>query len=190
MTRDGETIGGMDKDSDKNLIDAVAAGDVAAMKMMVSRKLPRLLALATRMLGDPVEAEDVAQETFLRIWKHAGRWKPGEAKFDTWIYRVALNLCYDRLRKNREDLTAELPDCPDTSTLGVSDFAIADVTGRDVEQALQAIAPRQREAIILIYYQDMSNKEAADVMQITVEALESLLARGRRSLQSKLGRTS
>jgi RNA polymerase sigma factor (sigma-70 family) len=66
---------------------------------MVARKLPRLLALATRMLGDRDEASDVAQEAFIRIWKQASRWKRGQARFDTWLHRVALNLCYDRLRR-------------------------------------------------------------------------------------------
>jgi len=88
----------MVSDPDADLVADVAAGDVRAMQALVTAKLPRIMALATRMLGDPAEAEDIAQETFLRIWKHAGTWRQGRAKFDTWIHRVALNLCYDRLR--------------------------------------------------------------------------------------------
>src|SRR5437879_6324297 len=84
---------------------------------MVARKLPRLLALAARMLGDRAEAEDVAQDAFLRLWRQAPHWRRGEARVDTWLHRVALNLCYDRLRARREivsdDDLPELHDQPD-----------------------------------------------------------------------------
>jgi RNA polymerase sigma-70 factor (ECF subfamily) len=156
------------------------------MRAIVARKLPRYLALATRMLGDPAEAEDVAQETFLRIWKHAGGWRQGRARFDTWAHRVAMNLCYDRLRKRRDVLMAEPPDQMDDGPLPDAGLTGAEADGRRVERALQAIAPRQREAIVLVYYQDLSNQEAASVMQVSVDALESLLSRGRRSLQTIL----
>lgn len=176
-------------DRDDQLLDGIAAGDVSSMQAMVIRKLPRLLALATRMLGDPTEAEDVAQETFLRIWKHAGHWQRENAKFDTWIHRVALNLCYDRLNKRKAHATVEQAECPDEKSYEIAALPQG-LTGSDVERALQAIAPRQREAIILVYYQDMSNRDAADAMDITVDALESLLSRGRRALETILGEPS
>ncbi len=173
-------------DPDTELVKGVAAGDAGAMRTMVERKLPRLLALANRMLADPIEAEDVVQETFLRIWKHAGGWRQGRARFDTWAYRVAINLCYDRLRKRRDVLMAEPPEQMDEAPLPDAGLTGREAESRRVDKALQGLAPRQREAIILVYYQDLSNKEAADLMQISVDALESLLARGRRSLQNIL----
>lgn len=176
----------MTPDPDADLVTAVAAGDAAAMRAMVTKKLPRLLALATRMLGDAAEAEDVAQETFLRIWKQAGTWRQGRARFDTWAHRVALNLCYDALRKRRDVLVAEPPEQADDAPLPDDGVAGREAESRRVERALQTIAPRQREAIILVYYQDMSNIEAAEVMQVSVDALESLLSRGRRALQAIL----
>ena len=88
-------------DSDDELLSRVAAGDPAAARALVARKLPRLLSLAGRMLSDRSEAEDVAQEAFVRVWKQAPKWRPGAARFDTWLHRVALNLCYDRLRRRR-----------------------------------------------------------------------------------------
>jgi DNA-directed RNA polymerase specialized sigma24 family protein len=106
-----------ERDPDAELVARVGEQDPAAVRTLVSRKLPRLLALATRMLGDRMEAEDVAQEAFVRIWKQAPHWKEGEARFDTWIHRVALNLCYDRLRGRREDPVAELPDEADPQAL-------------------------------------------------------------------------
>ncbi|MBP2547644.1 RNA polymerase sigma-70 factor (ECF subfamily) [Neorhizobium galegae] len=176
----------MNPDPDADLVKAVASGDAAAMRAMVQKKLPRLLALASRMLGDAAEAEDVAQETFLRIWKQAGSWRQGRARFDTWAHRVALNLCYDALRKRRDVLVAEPPEQIDDAPLPDDGVVGREAESRRVERALQAIAPRQREAIILVYYQEMSNIEAAEVMQVSVDALESLLSRGRRALQAIL----
>lgn len=173
-------------DPDEELLSRVAGGDPAASRALVARKLPRLMSLAGRMLGDPAEAEDVAQEAFLRIWKQAPKWRPGEARFDTWLHRVALNLCYDRLRRRRELAFAEPPDRPDEGP-GPDRGLEASDTGRRVSAALQALPDRQREAIVLCHYQELGNIEAAAVMGVSVEALESLLGRGRRALRAALG---
>lgn len=174
-----------ERDPDAELVARVGEQDPVAVRTLVSRKLPRLLALATRMLGDRMEAEDVAQETFVRIWKQAPHWKEGEARFDTWIHRVALNLCYDRLRGRREDPVAELPDEADPQAL--PDLQLdARVRDQRVRAALATLPARQREALVLNYYQELSNIEAAALMGITVDALESLLARARRSLRAQL----
>ena len=98
-----------ERDPDAELVAGVGRQEPAAVRTLVARKLPRLLALATRMLGDRMEAEDVAQEAFMRIWKQAPTWREGEARVDTWLHRVALNLCYDRLRRHREEPAAEPP---------------------------------------------------------------------------------
>jgi RNA polymerase sigma factor (sigma-70 family) len=174
-----------ERDPDADLVARVGEQDPAAVRTLVSRKLPRLLALATRMLGDRMEAEDVAQEAFVRIWKQAPHWKEGEARFDTWIHRVALNLCYDRLRGRREDPVAELPDEADPQAL--PDLQVeARVRDERVRTALAALPVRQREALVLNYYQELSNIEAAALMGVTVDALESLLARARRNLRAQL----
>jgi RNA polymerase sigma-70 factor (ECF subfamily) len=173
-------------DPDLPLLNRIGRGDPDAVQAMVARKLPRLLALAARMIGDPAEAEDVAQECFVRLWRQASRWRSGGARIDTWLHRVALNLCYDRLRKRREVAVAILPDRADPGPAPDARLAEAD-EARRVAQALQALPERQREAILLHYYQDMSNIDAAAVMEISVEALESLLARARRRLRALLG---
>ena len=172
-------------DPDAELLRRISRGDTAAAREIVSRKLPRLLALASRMLGDAAEAEDVAQESFVRVWRQAPRWRAGEARFDTWLYRVALNLCYDRLRCRREDVGEAPPDRLDPDPLPDQRLMQADAAGL-VDRALRALPPRQREAIILHYYQELSNVEAAAVMDVSVEALESLLSRARRALRGML----
>ncbi len=172
-------------DPDEALVARVGRGDPAAAQTLVARKLPRMLALAARMLGDKAEAEDVAQEAMLRAWKQAPLWKPGAAKFDTWLHRVALNLCYDRLRRKREQPTAEPPEQVDTGPAPDRGLMAAD-TGRRVGAALAVLPARQREAIVLCHYQELGNIEAADLMGVSVEALESLLSRGRRALRTAL----
>ena len=172
-------------DPDDELVRRAGQGDAAAVQALVARKLRRVLALAERMLGDAAEAEDVAQETFLRVWRNAARWRPGVARFDTWLHRVTLNLCYDRLRRRREHLMAEPPDTPDPGPAPDRGLLAADV-GVRVGRALQALPVRQREAIVLCHYQELGNIEAAGLMGVSVEALESLLSRGRRTLKSAL----
>lgn len=172
-------------DPDEDLVRRVGQGDPAAIQAMVARKLPRMLALAQRMLGDAVEAEDVAQEAMVRAWRQAPRWVPGKAKFDTWLHRVALNLCYDRLRRRREIPTDTLPERPDMSAAPDRGLMATDV-GVRVDAALARLPERQREAIVLCHYQELTNIEAAALMTVSVDALESLLARGRRALRQAL----
>ncbi|KQS56507.1 RNA polymerase subunit sigma [Brevundimonas sp. Leaf363] len=173
-------------DPDEDLVRRVGRGDPAAIQALVARKLPRVLGLAQRMLNDPVEAEDVAQEAMLRAWKQAPKWRPGQAKFDTWLHRVALNLCYDRLRRKREVVTDAPPERPDEGPAPDRGLLAAE-TGARVNAALAALPERQREAIVLCHYQEMSNIDAAALMDVSVEALESLLSRGRRALRQALG---
>lgn len=176
---------GLQVDPDEELIERVGRGDLGATQVLVSRKLPRMLSLAKRMLNDPTEAEDVAQEALLRLWKQAAHWVPGRARLDTWLHKVAVNLCYDRLRRRK--------DTVDTSEIEIVDHE-ANPTKRldqlevsqQVETALNALPERQRLAIVLCYYQELSNIEAATLMDISVEALESLLSRGRRQLKAQL----
>jgi RNA polymerase sigma factor (sigma-70 family) len=176
-----------EEDPDIALIARVGNREPGAVREIVTRKLPRIVALASRMLGDRAEADDVAQEAFLRIWNIAPRWRAGEARFDTWLHRVTLNLCYDRLRKHRETLLAddEFPEQADAAPLPDQRLDAASESAR-IERALSRLPARQREALVLQYYQDLSNAESAALMGISVDALESLLARARRGLKTAL----
>ena len=173
------------RETDEDLLARIARSDSAAVREMVARKLPRLLALAARILGDRMEAEDIAQEAFLRIWRQAGRWETGRARFDTWLYGIALNLCRDKLRRRQDVYAAELPETADPGPLPDGGLHDGDKI-RMVESALAALPERQREAVVLQYYEELSNIQAAAVMGISVEALESLLARARRNMRACL----
>lgn len=172
-------------DPDEELVSRVATGDPAAIRALAARKLPRLLSLAGRLLGETSEAEDVAQEAMIRAWRQAASWQPGPAKFDTWLHRVALNLCYDRLRRRREIVTDTPPEQTDEGPAPDRGLEARDV-GRRVAAAMRALPDRQREAVTLCHYQELTNIEAAATMRISVEALESLLSRGRRALRAAL----
>lgn len=172
-------------DPDETLLERIARGDTSAVSVLVSRKLPRLLSLARRMLGDPIEAEDVAQETLVRTWKQARDWVPGKARIDTWMHRVALNLCYDRLRRRRDQVSTDDVEIVDPAA-GPGAALEKAQNAALLQNALKALPERQRIAITLCYYQELSNIEAAALMEVSVEALESLLSRARRSLRARL----
>jgi RNA polymerase sigma-70 factor (ECF subfamily) len=175
----------IDDDPDARLLARIGRGDAAATRMLVAAKLPRILGLAMRVLRDPAAADDVAQEAFVRVWRTASRWQPGRGRFDTWLHTVVLNLCRDRMRRRpREMGVDQVPDAADPAP-DVESALIAAQQSRQVADAIGALPERQREAIMLVHYQDLSGAEAAQVMDISVDALESLLARGRRTLRAQ-----
>ena len=172
-------------EADAALMRRIATGDRDAARQLMDRALPLMLAIGRRMLRDPVEAEDVAQDAFIRVWKAAGRWKAGEARLESWMGRIATNLCLDRLRKKRETAMDTPPETDDGS-IGADDGLIASQARENVIGAISALPERQRIALELCHFQGFSNIEAAEKLEISVEALESLLARGRRKLKSVL----
>lgn len=172
-------------DPDTELVVLAGRGDRAAAGALVARHSARLYGLARRMLGNEADAEDVVQETFLKLWTHAARWHPGAAKIETWLYRVTLNACYDRLRRKRTaplDEALELPDAAPGPDQGLDAPALASA----VAAALDELPERQRAAILLCHYDGCSNIAAAEILGLSVEAIESLLARGRRNLRARL----
>jgi RNA polymerase sigma-70 factor (ECF subfamily) len=172
--------------SDEALLVAFGNGDARAAHALAQRLSPRVLSYAARMLGgDRAEAEDVCQEAMLRLWKVAAEWRQGEAKVTTWLFRVVTNLCTDRLRRRRGvglDAVPEPEDGAPSALDGLQDQARAQA----LETALLALPERQRQAVVLRHIEGLSNPDIAAIMDIGVEAVESLSARGNRALASAL----
>jgi RNA polymerase sigma-70 factor (ECF subfamily) len=171
-------------DSETEWMKAVAAGDGQAGRRLVDAHLASITRFAFRMLGSAAEAEDVAQETFLRLWRQAPTWEP-RAKVSTWLHRVAHNLCIDRIRARREVQVSELPEGEDHRPSIPTQLERLQAA-QAVTDAMQALPERQRAAITLVYYQGLDNREAAEIMGVHIDALESLLSRARRSMRKQI----
>lgn len=174
---------------DDSLVAAVAANDNVAWRTVVDRHLAGIMSCAWHMLHDRAQAEDVAQEVFMRLRDKAASWQPGPVALGAWLNRVAVNLCIDRLRRLKlmrlfgaanADPDGEIGSGPER------DIAIT----REVARALAKLPARQRAAVTLVHYQGFSGREAAAMLGISDEAVESLLGRARRSLRSDLERTA
>lgn len=165
----------------------VARQDRAAFALLLQRHLRGAANTAYRILLNRFDAEEVAQEAFLRVWQHAPRWQvDGAAGFRTWLTRIVVNLSIDRRRRPGMDA---LDDQPDPVDLGPGPFealAGSEDSAR-IAQALAKLPERQRAAIVLCYWEDESNIAAAETLGISVGALESLLVRAKRALRDELG---
>lgn len=177
----------MEREEDEALMLATGRGDRAAFSVLVRRHLGRASAIAGRMLGNAAEAEEVVQEAFLRVWQKAPAWRPdGGARFATWLARVLANLCIDRRRRARSVPLEDAPEMPDPAP-GAEESLVAAERRRHVEAALARLPDRQRAAVILSYYEGLSNAEVAGALDVSVGAVESLLVRARRGLAQMLG---
>lgn len=175
-----------DDPSDDSLLGAVAAGDRRALEVLMARHVAGVLALAQRMTGSADDADEVAQEAFLRVWKSAYRWQPGgTARFSTWLYRVVVNLCLDRRRKKSMLPLEDALEAVDMAPCGVDVLASREGSVL-VAAALAELPPRQRAAVCLYYFAGKSAPEAAQILSLSASAMESLLVRGRRALKKKL----
>lgn len=176
----------LETQSDETLIISAGRGDRRAAEILVARHTDKIYAVCFRTLRSRAAADDAVQETFLRLWTHASKWRPKGAKFQTWLYRVAMNICLDQLRKSKREAPEDA--APERAEPGPrqDDQLLAGERRLAVDAALETLPVRQRAAITLCHYQELSNIEAADIMGVSVDALESLLARGRRALKQQL----
>ncbi len=157
---------------------------MCAYRELVNRHLIKGVKVAERMLGNRQDAEDVMQETCLKIWREAPRWKP-QAKFSTWLYRVVLNACLDRKRQVFPAMTDELDEVIDEQPMA-EDVMIEKQRSERVKSALQQLPDRQRAAVVLNYYEEMSNQDAADSMGVALGAYQQLLFRAKQKLRDYL----
>ena len=170
---------------DETLMLRVRGGDRDAFRTIVTRHIDRVVGLARRVVGN-AECEDIAQDVFLKLWARKDRWQPGTGSFSTWLYRVAMNQCIDRLRRKAPVLMDEPPDRPDDAK-GPLEICEARESGRRLRAALKQLPLRQRLAITLYYHNDLTAADVAAIMDLKVNAVESLLKRGRRKLRTLLG---
>ena len=167
---------------DEALLVAYANGDAQAASVLTARLLPQVLAQATRMLGTQAEAEDVAQDAMMRLWKIAPDWRQGEAQISTWLYHVVANLCTDRLRKRRGGVSLDhIAEPLDTAPSAVAQMQ-NEARMNALSDALAQLPERQAQAVSLRHLEGLANPEIAQIMDISVRSVESLTARAKRGL--------
>lgn len=171
--------------SDAELAARAGTGDAAAFSELLARHLAAATGVARRMLRDSAEAEDVAQEAMLRLWRQAARIEVGPAGVRPWLRRVVSNLCIDRVRAARNtDVVDEVPEQPQAPRQS-RELEEREASAR-VDAALASLPERQRLALVLFHYEGLSQIEVGAAMGITAEAVESLLSRARRHLRGSL----
>ena len=172
-------------DPDADLLPGLRAGQSTALSAMMDRHLYKIHALAFHMLGDNMLAEDVAQDSFIKLWQAAPTWREGEAQMMTWLRRVATNNCLDRLRKKGPVYVDQVPEIIDETPspeIGVQNSDRSTV----VQGALSKLPETQCAAIVLCYFQQLSQREGAEILGVSEKAYESLLVRARKALKAEL----
>jgi RNA polymerase sigma-70 factor (ECF subfamily) len=174
---------------DEALMQLVAKGHKLAFNCLVQRHLPRACAIASRIGGSPAEAEDIAQDAFIKVWTSAPSWQPGKSKFTTWFYRIVMNAGIDRYRARRAaGMAADIEDwdiVPDTGADTARHTQLAEEM-RALARAISKLPEKQRVAVLLCYRQERTNPEAAAIMGIHIKSLEGLLSRARKALKEEL----
>lgn len=185
LSTDAEGSAPSAKARDAGLARRIAERDGEALSEVVTAQFSRVFAVARRMVGNDADAEDIAQDVFLRLWRKPPDLSDERALLSTWLYRVAANLSIDRLRRKRPDPLDETAEIPSTDP-GPDAAAAGHQVARQVDTALAALPDRQRLALTLTYYEGFSNIETAEIMETSAEAVESLLSRARRGLRANL----
>jgi RNA polymerase sigma-70 factor (ECF subfamily) len=176
----------MVEEDDRRVIEQVLAGSESAFRQIVDQHSQRIFNYVRRMTRNSTEAEDIAQETLIRFWVSRDRFDPDRVKLTTWLHRIAHNLCVDyfrqrQLQERQVPVQSDNQDSPDT------DYELS-IRAAVVHKALMTLSERQRSAIVLCHYQNFSQHDAAHILDLSVDALESLLRRGRSKLKPILAK--
>jgi len=183
ITRTLDTgIGPEQGPADDELMRSIAKGDKTAFTFFLRRHLRPLVAFANRYMNARSDAEDIAQEAMTRVWTHAERWREIGSSPRSWLYRIAYNLCIDEIRK-RKTVVDDYVLVDDSTPERLVEQQLNELS---VRAAIHKLPERQRSALWLSAYHGLSNKEAAEILDTTIEAMESLLTRARRSLRQEL----
>ena len=174
----------MVEEDERQIIERILAGSDLAFQKILDLHTQRIFNYVRRMTSNSIEAEDLAQETFIRFWVSRDRFDPDRVKLTTWLHRIAHNLCIDyfrrrQLQERQVPVQSDSQDSPDT------DYELS-IRAAVVNKALMTLSERQRSAIVLCHYQNFSQHDAAHILGLSVDALESLLRRGRSKLKQIL----
>ena len=173
--------GSQKKVTDNVLLIAFANGDRQAAQQLTERLLPKIYAHAYHRLGNIADAEDVTQEAFLKLWKFAPKWKQDRAQVSTWLYRVVSNLCKDRYRRASLENLGNAQE-PIDGTQSAPDKIDEQYRQKALYDAMSMLHENQRLAVQLRHIDELTNPQIAEIMELSVEAVESLTARGKRKL--------
>ena len=173
----------MENLSDEELMSLITEGDSQAFESLVKRNTKYFYNVAYRIILNREAAEDIVQNAFLKIWQKPKIWQPGKAKFKTWFYRIIFNLAVDDKRKFKSVITdIEIEDTTNSADVEIEKQDESKI----IHKALSSIPARQRAAVMLVYFDEMAQKEAAEVMDLNIKAFESLLSRAKKELKEIL----
>ena len=180
---------------DVRLMRLVARGDTSAFEQVIERHQALVAGTAARMLGSNSDVEDIAQQVFIRVWKSARRYVP-RAKFTTWLLKITRNLVFNELRRAKRRAQVPLQSDP-----GIEEFPLKDETNpapdaalledelqRAIEEAIMQLPESQRMALVLRRYEQLSYEQIAEVLDLSVPAVKSVLFRARTELRSRLSK--
>jgi len=171
--------------SDEELMGWLAEGDRRSFEALANRHLERALRTAARILGNAADAEEIAQEAMLRVFTRAHSWRPGRAKFTTWLYQIVVNLAVDLRRRPSMERLDWIDAAVDPGPLAGTALEERQ-RQRAVREAIEQMPVRQRAALTLCYYEGLSGEEAARALSTSLKGVEGLLLRARRFLKQRL----
>lgn len=179
----------IDEISDESLMERVQTHDHQAFSQLVTRHSDKFYGAAYRVVMNTPEAEDIVQEAFLKLWDNPKIWKANKgAKFTSWFYKIVMNISIDKYRKNKKQSYAEFKEEEFDHEPEQESTMINRQEQKGLEIAIQSLPEKQMMALNLCFYEGLSNKEAANIMDVNVKALESLLMRAKTGVKDYLYR--
>jgi RNA polymerase sigma-70 factor, ECF subfamily len=193
---DRGTVGRSDEDTeDVRLMQLVAEGDTSAFEKLIERHQALVAGTVARMLGSNSDVEDIAQQVFIRVWKSARRYVP-RAKFTTWLLKITRNLVFNELRRAKRHAHIPLQSEPGTEEVPLKDernpapdaSLLETELQRAIEEAIMQLPESQRMALVLRRYEQLSYEQIAEVLDLSVPAVKSVLFRARTELRTRLSK--
>jgi len=187
--------GSKEDDEDVRLMRLMSAGDTQAFEELIERHQSLVAGTVARMLGSNSEVEDIAQQVFIRVWKSAGRYTP-RAKFTTWLLKITRNLVFNELRRTRRRAQVPIQTEPDAAEIPLKDETnptpaaslLENELQEAIEKAITELPERQRMALVLRRYEELNYEQIADILDLSVPAVKSILFRARTELRAQLSK--